>query len=136
MLFLFHFGSLSDAHQQFVQNAHSIIHHLWNISLPIWFDTEVPFSGSLYHKCILATKLIRVLLVLVVITIILKWILISLTQYKYQNLMAQTIFSKTYTAAVITELTSQPRLGGCQTITLAPFSKWRLLLLFTSNFRK
>jgi len=96
--------SLSEADQQFVQNVHSIIYHLWRISLPIWFDNVLPFSGSHYHKCILAIKLIRVLLVLVVISIILKWILISLTQEKFQMLRTQTICSKTYSGVVITLL--------------------------------
>ena len=32
--------------QDNIQQMYSVVHHLWHISTPICFNTEVPFSGS------------------------------------------------------------------------------------------
>ena len=37
-------------HQHIIQHTHSVAHHLWHISTPTCFGTEVPYSGSHYNK--------------------------------------------------------------------------------------
>jgi hypothetical protein len=47
-----------------IQNVHATIHHLWHISTPRCFGTEVPSSGSYYNKGVQSNMTISVLLFL------------------------------------------------------------------------
>lgn len=37
-------------HQHIIQHTHSVAHHLWHISAPTCFSTEVPYWGSHCNK--------------------------------------------------------------------------------------
>ena len=41
-----------------IQHMHSVIHHLWHISTPTCFGTELPSSGSHYNTCVQANMLV------------------------------------------------------------------------------